>query len=59
MQTAVAPGCAIVTHEFKGAASRIPLREIAFSLRRDHVLAKILAAHASDDFVAGDRCWRD
>jgi FAD/FMN-containing dehydrogenase len=55
MQTAMAPGCAIVTHEFKGAASRIPLHETAFGLRRDHVLVEILAAHASDDLVEGDR----
>jgi hypothetical protein len=24
MTTAVSPGCAIFTHEFKGAASRVP-----------------------------------
>ena len=25
METAVSPGCAIFTHEFKGAASRVPV----------------------------------
>ena len=39
---AVAPGCAILTHEFKGAASRVPPEATAFGLRRDHVLVEIL-----------------
>ena len=44
MATAVSPGCAIFTHEFKGAASRVPAEATAFGLRRDHVLVEILAA---------------
>jgi FAD/FMN-containing dehydrogenase len=44
MQTAVSPGCAIVIHEFKGAASRVAADATAFGLRRDHVLVEILAA---------------
>ena len=43
MATAVSPGCAIFTHEFKGAASRVPAEATAFGLRRDHVLVEILA----------------
>jgi Berberine and berberine like len=43
MATAVSPGCAIFTHEFKGAASRIPAGATAFGLRRDHVRIEILA----------------
>ena len=43
MATAVSPGCAIFTHEFRGAASRIPIEATAFGLRRDHVLIEILA----------------
>jgi FAD/FMN-containing dehydrogenase len=43
METAVSPGCAIITHEFKGAASRVPTDATAFGLRRDHVLVEILA----------------
>jgi FAD/FMN-containing dehydrogenase len=43
MEAAVSPGCAILTHEFKGAASRIPAGATAFGLRRDHVLVEILA----------------
>src|SRR5215813_1064407 len=43
METAVSPGCAIFTHEFKGAASRVPEGATAFGLRRNHVLVEILA----------------
>jgi FAD/FMN-containing dehydrogenase len=46
MEAAVSPGCAIFTHEFKGAASRVPEEATAFGLRRDHVLVEILAALA-------------
>jgi hypothetical protein len=43
MEMAVSPGCAIFTHEFRGAASRVPVEATAFGLRRDHVLIEILA----------------
>jgi FAD/FMN-containing dehydrogenase len=43
METAASLGCAIFTHEFKGAASRVPEGATAFGLRRDHVLIEILA----------------
>jgi FAD/FMN-containing dehydrogenase len=43
MATAVSPGCAIFTHTFRGAASRVPIEATAFGLRRDHVLIEILA----------------
>ena len=45
MATPASPGCAIITHEFKGAASRVATDATAFGLRRDHVLVEILAAH--------------
>jgi FAD/FMN-containing dehydrogenase len=45
MLTAVSSGCAIFTHEFKGAASRVPTDATAFGLRRDHVLVEILATY--------------
>jgi FAD/FMN-containing dehydrogenase len=45
MAKAVSAGCAIFTHEFKGAASRVPAKATAFGLRRDHVLIEILAAY--------------
>jgi hypothetical protein len=43
METAVSPGCAIFTHEFKGAAAQVPVEATAFGLRCDHVLVEILA----------------
>jgi hypothetical protein len=36
------PGCAIFTHEFRGAASRVAPEATAFGLRRDHVLVELL-----------------
>lgn len=44
MAKAVSPGCAIFTHEFRGAASRVPVDATAFGFRRDHVLMEILAS---------------
>jgi FAD/FMN-containing dehydrogenase len=44
MANAVSPGCAIITHELRGAASRVPENATAFGLRRDHVLIEILAS---------------
>jgi FAD/FMN-containing dehydrogenase len=38
--------CAMITHEFKGAASRVAADATAFGLRRDQVLVEIIAAHA-------------
>jgi FAD/FMN-containing dehydrogenase len=46
MENAVSPGCAIITHEFKGAASRVAADATAFGLRRDHVLVEVLASFA-------------
>jgi FAD/FMN-containing dehydrogenase len=43
MASAPSPGCAILTHEFRGAASRVPETATAFGLRRPHVLIEILA----------------
>lgn len=44
MEHKVSPGCAIVTHEFRGAASRIAETATAFGLRRDHLLVEMLAS---------------
>ena len=44
MEMAVSAGCAIITHEFKGAAARVPVEATAFGLREDHVLVEILAS---------------
>src|SRR5262245_30757532 len=46
MEAAVSPGCAVLTHEFRGAAARVPAQATAFGLRRDHVLVEILAQFA-------------
>src|SRR6516164_5473459 len=43
MQTAASVQCALFTHEFKDAASRVPAEATAFGLRCDYVLVKILA----------------
>jgi FAD/FMN-containing dehydrogenase len=43
MEIAVSAQCALFTHEFRGAASRVPAEETAFGLRCDHVLVEILA----------------
>jgi len=43
MKQAPSPGCALVTHDFRGAASRVPADATAFGLRRDHVLVEIIA----------------
>jgi FAD/FMN-containing dehydrogenase len=44
MGNAPSAGCSMITHEFKGAASRVPLETTAFGLRRDHVSIEILAS---------------
>src|SRR5271167_1514188 len=44
MAKAVSAGCSIFTHEFRGAASRVPLEATAFGLRRNHMLIEILAS---------------
>ncbi|HZD63145.1 MAG TPA: BBE domain-containing protein, partial [Xanthobacteraceae bacterium] len=48
MASAASAGCAIITHEFKGAAARVPVEATAFGLRRDHVLVEILAVFAAE-----------
>src|SRR5260370_39318172 len=56
MATAASPGCAILTHEFRGAASRVPAAATAFGLRRDHVLVEILASF-TDRSESRDEHW--
>lgn len=49
---AASPGCAIITHEFRGAATRVAEEATAFGLRRDHILIEIIASFAGDsDFL--------
>jgi FAD/FMN-containing dehydrogenase len=59
VSSAPSTGCAILTHEFRGAASRVPETATAFGLRREHVLIEILATwpergDASDDRRHGE-----
>jgi Berberine and berberine like len=49
------PGCAIFTHEFRGAASRVAEVATAFGLRRDHVLVEILATFGDSDELQEQR----
>jgi hypothetical protein len=44
MAKATSAGCAIFSHEFRGAASRVPVEATAFGLRLDHVLIEIVAS---------------
>lgn len=43
MEMAPSRGCALLTHEFKGAASLVPAEATAFGLRQDHILIEVLA----------------
>jgi hypothetical protein len=52
MKAAASPGCAIITHEFRGAASRVPAAATAFGERSDHLVLEFVAAYTehSDQF---------
>jgi hypothetical protein len=59
---AASPGCAVFTHEFRGAATRTPLEATAFGLRDEHVLVEILATYderADPDGAQKHRRWVD
>jgi FAD/FMN-containing dehydrogenase len=58
MARAVSSGCAILTHEFRGAASRVPTAATAFGLRRDHVLVEIIASFTDESEQQHQR-WVD
>jgi FAD/FMN-containing dehydrogenase len=51
MANAVSPGCAIVTHEFRGSAARVAPDTTAFGFRKPHILVEIIATFA--DAAAG------
>jgi hypothetical protein len=58
--SAVSAGCAIFTHDFRGAAARVPIESTAFGLRRNHVLIEILASidgDADDDVELRHQQW--
>jgi Berberine and berberine like len=51
MAKAVSPGCAILTHEFKGAACRVAADATAFGVRRPHILIEVLTMFPEPDDV--------
>jgi hypothetical protein len=56
IQHAASPGCAVLTHDFRGAASRVAADATAFGLRHDHVLIEVIAFFpANSDALAEDR----
>jgi FAD/FMN-containing dehydrogenase len=60
MKWAISPGCAVFTHEFKGAACRVPADATAFAFRRDHLLVEILATideRANEGQELRHRAW--
>lgn len=59
MKQAISPGCALFTHEFKGAACRVPIEATPFGLRRDHLLVEILAAVDERANGQQQRCHRE
>jgi hypothetical protein len=52
------PGCAIFTHEFKGAASRVAPQATAFGFRRDHILVELLASFVDESTLSEQRYQR-
>ncbi|KGT75237.1 6-hydroxy-D-nicotine oxidase [Bradyrhizobium japonicum] len=59
MASAPSAGCAILTHDFKGAATRVPLAATAFGLRRDHILIEIIASFHTPTDEHRHQQWMD
>jgi FAD/FMN-containing dehydrogenase len=57
-EAAASPGCAVLTHEFKGFATRVSDGATAFGLRREHVLVEILATCMGSDTHDEERHWQ-
>lgn len=51
------PASMISLHHFHGAASRVPVTDTAFGLRRDHLMVEIIAAWQSTDDDTAHRAW--
>jgi FAD/FMN-containing dehydrogenase len=51
------PLSGIVVHHFHGAATRVPVEETAFGIRRSHYMIEILAAWEPNDQGARHRDW--
>ena len=52
------PGCSLITHEFRGAAARVPADATAFGMRSEHVLLDIVAQYDEGDGSA-ERAWAE
>ncbi|WP_158802862.1 FAD-binding oxidoreductase [Acidisoma sp. L85] len=50
------PGCSLLTHEFRGAALRVPVGATAFGMRTRHVLLDIVAQYDGGDGLR-EREW--
>ncbi|MBR0696942.1 FAD-binding oxidoreductase [Bradyrhizobium lablabi] len=55
MARAESAGCKIITHEFRGAATRVPVKATAFGLRRDHVMIEIIASWSDRSDLSEER----
>ena len=51
------PGSLLALHQFHGAAARVAPDAIAFALRRDHLLAEVIAAWNPDDAADPQLAW--
>lgn len=57
-ERAPTPGCAVVLHDFRGQASRIPIESAAYPLRKIHYVVEVIAGWNSDaDGVAAREWW--
>ncbi len=53
------PASMISIHHFHGAATRVPITDAAFGLRRDHLMVEIIAAWQPSDDDTAHRAWAD
>jgi hypothetical protein len=58
MEAAASSGCAVLTHDFKGFATRVSDDATAFGLRREHVLVEVLATCAAGSDVDAEERHR-
>jgi FAD/FMN-containing dehydrogenase len=53
------PGCVLLLHDFHGQASRIPIENAAYPLRKVHYLIEVIAGWDSDADGIAAREWLD
>jgi hypothetical protein len=49
------PGCSIITHEFRGRATWVPMEATAFGMRSEHVMMEIIVQYDEGDGTGMDR----